>query len=362
MTGFIAVHVGAGYHAENLRPVYKTACKEACLAAIELLNKKCNAVQAVSAAVSKLEDCALTNAGVGSNLTLNGCVECDAGVMDGSSLNFGSVGALSNIKNPIRVAQKVLEEQNHGLLSFGRIPPCTLVGQGAVDWACEHGFETVNDKELTTKTSRGIHLKNMCLLKSSTGSTEQGVFDLNQKSYKESMLLDTVGAVCVDSYGNVSGAVSSGGLLLKHSGRIGQAAVYGAGCWASNSELQDEPSIACSVTGVGEYLIKTMLAKECYQMMHKDHDSVSVLPNILKNCFIESPCLKNVSSKLAGILAVKHYKHKNRCELSWVHSTKSMILGYMCGSDKKASVIVSLLPTSAVCGKSVVGGEENIRL
>lgn len=48
-------------------------------------------------------------------------------------------------------------------------------------------------------------------------------------------LLDTVGAVCVDSSGYVASAVSSGGLLLKHTGRVGQAAVYGCGCWAENN-------------------------------------------------------------------------------------------------------------------------------
>lgn len=48
-------------------------------------------------------------------------------------------------------------------------------------------------------------------------------------------LLDTVGAVCVDGAGYVASAVSSGGLLLKHTGRVGQAAVYGCGCWAENN-------------------------------------------------------------------------------------------------------------------------------
>lgn len=48
-------------------------------------------------------------------------------------------------------------------------------------------------------------------------------------------MLDTVGAVCVDSSGYIASAVSSGGLLLKHTGRVGQAAVYGCGCWAENN-------------------------------------------------------------------------------------------------------------------------------
>ena len=51
---------------------------------------------------------------------------------------------------------------------------------------------------------------------------------------KKSGLLDTVGAVCLDTNGNVASSVSSGGIVLKRSGRVGQAAVYGCGCWAEN--------------------------------------------------------------------------------------------------------------------------------
>ena len=75
-----------------------------------------------------LEDAGETNAGFGSNLTESGTVEMDAGLMDGSSLLFGSVGAISGVKNPILVAQKLVEEQGKGLLPLGRVPPNFLVG------------------------------------------------------------------------------------------------------------------------------------------------------------------------------------------------------------------------------------------
>ncbi len=68
-----------------------------------------------------LKDSPLTNAGIGSNLTLNEKVECDASIMD--SYGFGSVGALSNIKNPIKVALSLIEAQSNGHLSYGRIAP-----------------------------------------------------------------------------------------------------------------------------------------------------------------------------------------------------------------------------------------------
>lgn len=362
MKGFVAVHVGAGYHAESLRPQYKKVCKDACSAAVQLLNDKCSSVEAVTAAVIELENCVLTNAGVGSNMTLNGTVECDAGIMDGHSLNFGSVGALSNIKNPIKVAQNILEVQNKGLLTCGRIPPSTLVGDGALTWALEKGFKKVDQRKMTTKISRGIYLKNISLLQNAPPVTKSVATNSSEQSDNESTLLDTVGAVCVDAFGNISSAVSSGGILLKYPGRIGQAAIYGSGCWAQNSSSSDIPSIACSVTGVGEYLIKTLFAKECYNMLSNDFNSIFALRDIFKKCYIESPYLKNVSTKLAGTLAVKHYLQDNYCELSWVHTTKTMILGYMSEADAKASTIISLQPPEALYGESVFGSEKRIKL
>ncbi len=93
----------------------------------------------------------MTNAGVGSNLTLEEKVECDASIMDLSG--FGSVGALSNVKNPIMVALSLLDTQSNGHLSFGRIAPLMLVGEGAKIWAKEHNIKTVDDDYLKTGTN-----------------------------------------------------------------------------------------------------------------------------------------------------------------------------------------------------------------
>lgn len=118
----------------------------------------------------------MTNAGFGSNLTLNGTVECDASVMDGSSLQFGAVGAVSGIKNPVLLAKRLCEQQSIKF-PYGRIPPrymfcanlasCTslyftllyfncnslcfasfLVGNGAHIWAHEMGIQTLPPEQL----------------------------------------------------------------------------------------------------------------------------------------------------------------------------------------------------------------------
>lgn len=81
-----------------------------------------NPLDAVVEAVMVLENSPLTNAGFGSNLTIDGTVECDASVMDGSNLQFGAVGAVSGIKNPILLAKRLCQQQSIKI-SYGRIPP-----------------------------------------------------------------------------------------------------------------------------------------------------------------------------------------------------------------------------------------------
>nr|6UGK_A Chain A, Threonine aspartase 1,Threonine aspartase 1 [Homo sapiens]6UGK_B Chain B, Threonine aspartase 1,Threonine aspartase 1 [Homo sapiens] len=138
--GFVLVHAGAGYHSESKAKEYKHVCKRACQKAIEKLQAGALATDAVTAALVELEDSPFTNAGMGSNLNLLGEIECDASIMDGKSLNFGAVGALSGIKNPVSVANRLLCEGQKGKLSAGRIPPCFLVGEGAYRWAVDHGI------------------------------------------------------------------------------------------------------------------------------------------------------------------------------------------------------------------------------
>ncbi|PRD33047.1 UNVERIFIED_CONTAM: Threonine aspartase 1 [Trichonephila clavipes] len=358
MTGFIAVHVGAGYHGESLRPLYMKTCEMACSEAISMLSDNCDAVEAVTKAVSVLEDCPLTNAGIGSNLTLFNTVECDAGIMDGASLNFGSVGALCNMQNPIAVAKELLIEQKKGLLSGGRIPPCTLVSEGALKWALSHGFNYFNKRNLITDSAKNAYKKNKNLLGEipSSASHTSCPYVVEEPKYSENGLLDTVGAICVDLCGNVASAVSSGGLLLKHPGRIGQAPIYGAGCWAANSLDETRPSVACTVSGVGEYLMKTMFAKECSTTLYERYNCVSALYDVFKEKYLDSIFLKNIDSKPAGVLAFKHYAY-NSCELAWAHNTKTMILGYGSTKRRKPACLISKQPEYA-SDKAIIGGEK----
>lgn len=137
--------------------LYLEICAAACQAGIDVLRSGGSAVEAATKATMLLEDAGETNAGYGSNLTESGTVEMDAGLMDGGSLLFGSVGAVSGVKNPILVAQKLVEEQGKGLLPLGRVPPGFLVGEGATEWAIRHNIQTIQTENLISEKAAKLY-------------------------------------------------------------------------------------------------------------------------------------------------------------------------------------------------------------
>ncbi|XP_071596354.1 LOW QUALITY PROTEIN: threonine aspartase 1 [Heliangelus exortis] len=396
--GFVLVHAGAGYHSESKAKEYKHVCKRACQKAIEKLQDGALATDAVTAALIELEDSPFTNAGLGSNLNLLGEIECDASIMDGKSLNFGAVGALSGIKNPVSVANRLLFEGQKGKLSAGRIPPCFLVGEGAYRWAVDHGIPACPPGIMATRFSLAAFKRNkrklelaekvetdLIQLKKRRQSNEKGsgvmcstcgrppkANDDGRKGgdqielyspENDSGTLDTVGAVVVDQEGNVAAAVSSGGLALKHPGRVGQAALYGCGCWAENTGAHTPYSTAVSTSGCGEHLVRTILARECSCALQTE-DAHQALLETMQNKFIGSPFLANEDGVLGGVIVLRSCRCSAEPESSqgkptllveflWSHTTESMCVGYMSAQDGKAKTHISRLPPGAVAGQSV---------
>jgi taspase (threonine aspartase 1) len=322
----IAVHCGAGYHNPKNVSKYKKIMSMACRAASQILsdsNSTDQSIEAVSKAISILEDCDFTNAGLGSNLTENGTVECDACIASGAYRGlYGSVGAVMGIRNPIQLAREIMYDANRGIGVLGRIKPLMLVGQGAWRYCltrphCQSIIAAKNENELinylVTERSKRQWLDHSNRVKQHLNTLPD---DLDQ-------VFDTVGAICIDSHGNVCAGVSSGGISLKCEGRVGEAAIYGSGCLA---EQNDKFRFAASCTGVGEDIMYNLMAQRCCNLLQQDD-------MFLDSCFTsiltdQSPLLPYHTSRNVGILALHKFKESS-IELGWAYTTKTMAVGYM---------------------------------
>lgn len=178
-------------------------------------------------------------------------------------------------------------------------------------------------------------------------NTDRGNFSLEANLSKH---LDTVGAMCVDSHGNIACAVSSGGIALKQPGRLGSAASFGAGCWALNQNV-NTPGIGVVTSGTGEHLIRTNFAKEFADCILSEKDTTMAVNMAFDLKFFGSPLLKDVKQKYAGTLLVKQ-KTLNQIELVWSYCTASMCVGYGVGGHEPTAFI-SRLADSQIPGKSL---------
>lgn len=197
---------------------------------------KAGALEAVVAAVSSMEDDPVFNCGLGSALTIEGTVETDASVMV-SDGRCGAVGAVRGVKNPILLARKVMEETDHIL----------LVDTGAERLAQRFGLHSPED--LTTEPRR----RELESLKSVRKAQYLPRFD-------RFLDLGTVGAVAWDEGGVIAAATSTGGLMGKLPGRVGDSAVIGAGTYASEHG-------GASATGHGEAILRLLIARWVTQLM-----------------------------------------------------------------------------------------------
>lgn len=118
------VHAGAGDHGtDHEREIVRTM-KEAMLAAKRTLLDGSDCMEFVTSAVMRLEDCPLTNAGVGSSLNVDGVAECDASVVDGSDPTaFGVVSGVRGTRNPVLAAKRLRDMRVNWDGAFGLVCP-----------------------------------------------------------------------------------------------------------------------------------------------------------------------------------------------------------------------------------------------
>ncbi|XP_028137581.1 threonine aspartase 1 [Diabrotica virgifera virgifera] len=341
MVGVVAVHCGAGSHSKSLCVDYKKLCNRACNKAIEVLAADGTALEAAKVAVMVLEDDPLTNCGFGSNLNTSGIVENDASIMDGKTLSFGGCGCIKKVKNPITLAYDICIKQSEPR-PMGLIPPSLLVGQGGLDHARQAGLKIVKQSDLISKKALKQFNKYKKILDG---------FEAHEQ------LLDTVGAICIDGGGNVASACSSGGLLLKKPGRVGQGALFGCGTWADSSDHSKEPALAVCTSGCGEHLVQTLLAREIALDLKTSTCPTIDLHKTMTDKFMNSKFLKKVKNKMGGALVLHRDNVTGDVVILWGHSTESMVVGYMGTDDKKPKSFMSVLPQDVRPGEAVnVGG------
>ncbi len=235
----LMIHGGAGALEELQDPGKAARYREAVSQMLErgrrMLADGAQAVEVVESCGVWLEDDPLFNAGHGSVLNEAGGVEMDAAIMDGRNLAAGAVAGVHHIANPIRVARRVMDTAE-----------VMLIGEGAMRFADQCGFPRVaGDYFLLPErvaqleqARRGDDVSAQAIGDDSPGAP-----------------LGTIGAVAWDRFGCLAAATSTGGMVNKRVGRVGDSPIVGAGVYADNE------SCAVSATGYGEDFIRTVLAR-----------------------------------------------------------------------------------------------------
>lgn len=232
----LAIHGGAGTldkaaMTPERRADYEAALQAALDAGAEILADGGDAMDAVKAAVIILEDSPLFNAGRGAVFTWEGTNELDASIMDGRDRSAGAVAGVKTVRNPILLADTVRTQSEHVM----------LMGAGAEAFAVEKGFAVTPPEYFATEARREA-LERM-------KAKQLSALDVDHK-------FGTVGAVALDTKGNLAAATSTGGMTGKRWGRVGDAPVIGAGTYADNR------ACAVSATGWGEYFLRVGVAHE----------------------------------------------------------------------------------------------------
>ncbi|MBL4707383.1 MAG: isoaspartyl peptidase/L-asparaginase [Flavobacteriales bacterium] len=242
----IVIHGGAGtILKKNMtlekEQAYREKLAEALNLGYEVLENGGTSIEAVASSIRILEDSPLFNAGKGAVFTNQGKNELDASIMDGKTSKAGAVAGVTTVKNPIMAALAVMENSPHVMMSGG----------GAELFAVEQGIEIADSGYFFTKrrynSLRRIQKK----------EEEQSAYLTENPDYK----YGTVGAVALDSDGNIAAGTSTGGMTNKRYGRIGDSPIIGAGTFAENA------SCAISATGHGEFFIRNVVAYDIAALM-----------------------------------------------------------------------------------------------
>jgi beta-aspartyl-peptidase (threonine type) len=234
-----------------------------------------------------MEDDPIFDAGRGSVLNRDGHVELDAGMMDGNTLSAGAVAVVRRIANPITLARRVLHDSEHVF----------LVGEGAERFAERVGMPFCDPSQLIVERERAIWEE-----RRSSGAQPGADFRPGP--------CDTVGALAVDSEGNVAAGNSTGGTAFKWPGRVGDTPIIGCGLYADNHMG------AAACTGWGEQIMKTVLAKSTV-------DQIALLSDPSTAAQVAIAYFRHRVGGLGGVICAGPDGR-----IGWAHSTPHMAFAY----------------------------------
>jgi beta-aspartyl-peptidase (threonine type) len=238
-TPVLVIHGGAGVIKRDMNPAREKAVRAALAQALQngygQLKAGKPAMDAVTAAITVLENDPNFNAGKGAVFTHDGKNELDAAVMDGFTLKAGAIAGVHRVKNPILLARAVMDKSPHVMLA----------GDGAEAFAKEVGIELVDPSYFRTE-ERWQQLQK---------ALKEDAEHRQHEDVETAKHFGTVGAVALDTQGRLAAGTSTGGMTNKRWGRIGDSPLIGAGTYANNG-------CAVSGTGWGEFYIRTVAAHE----------------------------------------------------------------------------------------------------
>ncbi|XP_057519727.1 isoaspartyl peptidase/L-asparaginase 1 [Amaranthus tricolor] len=252
----IALHGGAGDIPINLPQNKKEPRESALLHCLQLgisaLKNGRSPLDVVELVVMELENHPLFNAGRGSVLTTEGTVEMDASIMDGKTKKCGAVSGVKTVKNAVSLARLVMEKTPHVYLGF----------EGAEAFAREQVVETANQSYFITPAN----VERLQQAKEANRVQLDYTRPIAKEVKVETHIangdsqIGTVGCVAVDADGNLAAATSTGGVVNKRIGRIGDSPIIGSGTYANTY-------CAVSCTGVGEDIIRGTIARDVAALM-----------------------------------------------------------------------------------------------
>jgi beta-aspartyl-peptidase (threonine type) len=299
----LVIHGGAGTIdpgklTPDLEKQYHASLRHALEAGYRVLQNGGTSLEAVEAAVCVMEDDSLFNAGRGSVFSSDGHNEMDASIMDGATHKAGAVASVRGIRNPIRAARLVMDQTSHVM----------LVGDGAVQFAREHGIQMEDSAYFATQKRREE------LHRTQEEEKKKGEYGSLRFPHTH---LGTVGAVALDRHGNLAAATSTGGLTNKRWGRVGDSPIIGAGTYADNA------TCAVSCTGRGELFIRGSYAHEMSAVMKYRKMSVREAAKLV----IFDELVKLGGEGTGGLIAMDREGH-----FAMEFNTRGMYRGYV-GED-----------------------------